>query len=382
MSFHLPKFFVQGFSGKSRGRRLGPLILTCPFGIGERVRLAFLFLILPLFAQAARPISQVANSLFHRCVRFNDGGVKCWGSTERGYIGVNSGKEWVTDPTRLPDVDLPGPAVDLAVGMGHSCVLLRDSSIYCWGSNFFGQLGQSTSESESSLGKAYRVTSIPQDVVPVKLHLSVNRSCALTTTGSYWCWGADKGKQEFSDRVRSIGETSGPHCAILENGAVECLPFYYFSRQLWEGRQASKIQGGYGLCALLENQQVECTGNFAGAPNKTIEIDFGNLLPVKDFACSSSHCCAVFNPTRTMKCWGANSAGELGTSDFEDRRDPETFSERLSYVPLGRNERIKFLSVGYRNTCIVTEANQVRCWGYGIEGARPTMAEDSPLFSF
>lgn len=361
---------------------MSPLIPTWPFDNHEGVKLAFLFLILPLFAQAARPIAQVANGLFHRCVRFEDGGVKCWGSTERGYIGFRSGKEWVVDPTGIPDIDLPGPAVDIAIGMGHSCVLLSDSSLYCWGSNYFGQLGQSTLESESSSGRVFRVTSLPNDLVPASLHLSANRSCVLTTTGSYWCWGADKGMQAFSDRVRSIGETSGPHCAILENGSVECLPFQYFARQLWEGRRAKKVQGGYGLCALLENEQVECTGNFAGSPSKTIKIDFGNQLPVKDFACSSSHCCAVFNPTRTMKCWGSNSAGELGTSDFEDRRTPETFAERLSYVPLGRNERIKFLSVGYRNTCIVTEANQVRCWGFGIDGALPALAADSRLFSF
>lgn len=346
------------------------------------MKLVFLLLILPLFAEAARPISQVANGIFHRCVRFEDGGVKCWGSTERGYIGVASNKEWVVDPTALPDINLPGPAVDISIGTGHSCALLKDSSIYCWGSNYFGQLGQSTSESESSSGKVLRVTSLPQDVVPAKLHLSVNRSCVLTTSGDFWCWGADKGKQEFSDRVRSIGETSGPHCAVLENGSVECIPFQYFGRQLWEGRHVSKVQGGYGLCALLENSQVECTGTFAGSPNKVIEIDFGNQLPVKDFACSSSHCCAVFNPSRTLKCWGANSAGELGTSDFEDRRTPETFAERLSYVPLGRNERIKTLSVAYRNTCIVTETNQVRCWGFGIDGARPTQAQDSRPFSF
>jgi hypothetical protein len=83
------------------------------------------------------------------CARLGDGSVWCWGSNG---CGTTTLAEWRADPlppsacvnsfSREPHrIALPGPATAIGTGVYHACALINDGSVYCWGSNYHGQLG-------------------------------------------------------------------------------------------------------------------------------------------------------------------------------------------------------------------------------------------------
>ncbi|MEO7033128.1 MAG: hypothetical protein ABI335_04860 [Polyangiaceae bacterium] len=73
------------------------------------------------------------------CARRTNGEVLCWG--ENTYQAL--ARPQSTLFSRVPvNIDVP-PVTDLAVGLGHACVLTRDVNVMCWGSNFSGQINAS-----------------------------------------------------------------------------------------------------------------------------------------------------------------------------------------------------------------------------------------------
>lgn len=81
-------------------------------------------------------VAEISAGSFHTCARRTDGTVYCWGSNLAGQLGNAGGDS--PEP-----VALSGIANTVAIGAGaeHSCALLADGSGRCWGNNSFGQLG-------------------------------------------------------------------------------------------------------------------------------------------------------------------------------------------------------------------------------------------------
>jgi alpha-tubulin suppressor-like RCC1 family protein len=76
----------------------------------------------------------------HACVVLSNGHVACWGENENGQLGDGS----QTGSGSLAPVEADGivTAVEVVVGSGHSCALLTDGQLVCWGDNLAGQLGR------------------------------------------------------------------------------------------------------------------------------------------------------------------------------------------------------------------------------------------------
>jgi alpha-tubulin suppressor-like RCC1 family protein len=92
------------------------------------------------------PVNVVAGT-FGNCVRLDDGSIKCWGYKRRDASGDGGYKHRGDNPgemgTNLPTVDLgAGRTVEsVDAGWTHTCAVLDDKSLKCWGDNSFGQLG-------------------------------------------------------------------------------------------------------------------------------------------------------------------------------------------------------------------------------------------------
>ncbi|NJK32387.1 MAG: hypothetical protein HC927_08240 [Deltaproteobacteria bacterium] len=85
----------------------------------------------------------LATGQAHTCALLEGGSVRCWGDNQRGELGLAMHDRIGDDehPSEAPLVQLSGPAVDIAAGYQHTCALLENGGLQCWGSNEFGQLG-------------------------------------------------------------------------------------------------------------------------------------------------------------------------------------------------------------------------------------------------
>lgn len=77
---------------------------------------------------------------FRTCAIATDGTARCWGANTFGSAGVGSSADYITSPTSVQG--LPTTARRIAVGYNHTCALLTDGTVWCWGDNMSGQLGQ------------------------------------------------------------------------------------------------------------------------------------------------------------------------------------------------------------------------------------------------
>ncbi|RYZ02140.1 MAG: hypothetical protein EOO73_32995 [Myxococcales bacterium] len=101
-----------------------------------------------VIANLGKDIVQIAAGHFHTCVLLEDSTVQCWGRNAQGQLGADP----VKTPTSIVPVSvsgLPGPVLQLTAGYGHTCALLESEDIYCWGDDYYGQLGDGKLEVES-----------------------------------------------------------------------------------------------------------------------------------------------------------------------------------------------------------------------------------------
>ena len=119
----------------------------------------------------------------HTCGKTRGGATYCWGTGLHGELG-NGG----TDNSSIPvSVVMPSGVDSLTptAGGNHTCGLTYLGAAYCWGSDFYGQVGHGTTTDYST-----PVTVLaPSGVTFASLVLGIYQSCGLTPTGAAYCWG-------------------------------------------------------------------------------------------------------------------------------------------------------------------------------------------------
>jgi alpha-tubulin suppressor-like RCC1 family protein/ribosomal protein L24E len=122
----------------------------------------------------------------HVCVITSTDTVKCWGLNADGQLGNNS-----VVSSKVP-IDVPGltNVTALALGGLHSCALTASGAMSCWGDNSAGQLG------DGSNTDRYTPVTVSGFGSGVKSMAANNReTCAIKTDSSLWCWGLNTSGQ-------------------------------------------------------------------------------------------------------------------------------------------------------------------------------------------
>ncbi|HEC08529.1 MAG TPA: hypothetical protein ENI86_03050, partial [Acidimicrobiales bacterium] len=318
------------------------------------------------------------------CVVTETGAVKCWGSNSSGQLGQGDNTDRGDNPgemgANLPAVDLGAgrTATAITAGTNHTCALLDNDTVKCWGNNVLGQLGQGDANSRGGdpgeMGDNLPTINLSRGGTATAISTSGVHTCALLHNGTVKCWGYNLNGGLGQGHTDDIGDNPGE----MGNN----LP----PIDLGAGRTATAITAGDShTCALLDNSTVKCWGdNSYGQLGQGTTDDIGdnpgemgdNLPPVDlgagrtatAITAGSFHTCALLD-NNTVKCWGYGSFGGLGYGDSVKRGDdPGEMGDNLPAVDLGAGRTATAITAGSVHTCALLDNSTVKCWGDNSTG--------------
>ncbi len=302
----------------------------------------------------------------HSCALLDTGQVRCWGNNANGQLGYGHTNVLGDEPFEMPtaDVQLGQAARYVAVGQvytasSHTCAVLADGAVRCWGQNNVGQLGLGH---KNSVGDDELPTkNVPLDEPALAVAAGGHHSCALLESGAVRCWGS--GSQLGIGASEGVGDNAG-------EVPTENVPL---------GAPAIQIAAGTGhTCALLESGVVRCWGSYSqgelGIPDAdaiapemlpTIDVDLG--LPARYIAAGQEVSCAVVGESGGpgfVRCWGDGLFGKLGRGDDNDIGRDEADMPPLG-VALGNAFDATHVVISAYHGCALSVSGSVKCWGYG-----------------
>jgi alpha-tubulin suppressor-like RCC1 family protein len=208
---------------------------------------------------AITTVVAIAAGAHHTCVALMSGAVWCWGANDAGQLG-STPPTGSNMPVEVVRAGLALDAVGVTAGATHSCALLRDHSMVCWGSNTDGELGNG----------ATATTSPPVAVSVLGPHVTsaaggLHFGCAVDDGAHVSCWGRDDVGQAGGttpmvavptaisiDLVAAVSTGATRACARRSDGQLFC----------WgDGSAPAKISDGIGAFAVGPADQCSARGN-------------------------------------------------------------------------------------------------------------------------
>jgi alpha-tubulin suppressor-like RCC1 family protein len=280
-------------------------------------------------------VKEVSSAIYHTCSLINDGIVKCWGSTALGQLGYG-----ITENTNNPTTisGLTG-ATQVSAGGAHTCSLIFGGTVKCWGYIIY---------SEQPGQRANLISHIPTTVSGLTGATQVSaggaHTCSLISGGTVKCWGNNyqgqlgDGTKAYKTTpvtvsgltgVTQVSTGSGHSCALISGGTVKCWG-YNSQGQLGDGTTV----------------------------NKPTPVTVSGLTGATQVSTGSGHSCALISGG-TVKCWGGNRYGQLGDGTTSNKSTPVTVSGLTGATQV---------SAGDDFACAVITGGTVKCWGNNENG--------------
>ena len=281
----------------------------------------------------------------HSCAALASGTVWCWGANADGELGNGT----VSDAFRPVSVSGLAGVRSVTAGDYHACAVLNGGTVKCWGYNFHGELGVSRkgpaicSRRSGGAGQACSTTpvTVPGLTGVASLAAGAYQTCALLTAGTVKCWGYNAEGQLGNGTLKTSSQPVG----VSGLGGVRAI-----------------AAGGVSSCALLRAGTVKCWGN----GYKPTPVAINGLSGVVAIAAGYYYACAVL-AAGAVKCWGSNDFGQLGNGTFKSTARPTTVTGITDAMAI---------TGGEDHACALLRAGTVTCWGYdqwGQIGARPNV---------
>jgi alpha-tubulin suppressor-like RCC1 family protein len=317
-------------------------------------------------------VTSLAVGDYHACVTRTDGSAWCWGNASGGQVGDgttgDSTTHLRTTPVRVRrgSTFLTG-VTEVAVGSSQSCAVRSDASAWCWGNAAHGEVGDGTTGDPTFhlRTKAVRVRRGGEPLTGVK-HVAVGagHACALRTDGTVWCWGNDDEGQlgdgttgdptdhirttavrvrrgsGHLDKVVAIAAGYGHTCAIRKDGSAWC----------WGNGRAGELGDGV---AAAGHHRTKATH---------VKLGGGYLTGASGIAASGAHTCVRRTDSSTW-CWGYAEIGQLGDGTTGDPTD----HVRTKPVKVRRGSGfltgVTAVGTGVEHSCARRSDGSAWCWG-------------------
>jgi alpha-tubulin suppressor-like RCC1 family protein len=297
------------------------------------------------------------------CALLDDGTVKCWGSNDRGQLGINaadSGNHTSPTPVLASANGTPLSGIrDIAAGQFHACALKTDSSVACWGWGLFGRLADGNATDHNGL--------LPQAITPAGTlgdtivagggHTLL--SIGTTTAAQEVCWGVDGNGQCGITPTSSVTQASAPtslfdsidgtrprplaagsatSCAVANNGTLQC----------WGYNSNGELGRAGGGGTFTSARGPVCRNSVSSCPSLNDQLQSVTQATIGD-----EHACALAGGA--VVCWGNNTYGQLGNGTTS----PQNYAANgpaLSPAPT-------LVVAGGYHTCAILADRTVACWG-------------------
>ena len=254
----------------------------------------------------------------------------------------------------------PVLAQSVSAGGSHTCALMQNEMIRCWGQNTSGQLGSGSTSSSSTGTPPPDSSAAPPSGSSSSSNLSIRKvnlagvrqvvagsdyTCALTLNGLVYCWGLNSSGQ-IGDGTTTNRSSPTPVSGL--QGVVQIT-----------------VGAGHS-CALLSSGQVRCWGKNDKSQASSVTANTGNLttptvvpgITAKSISAGGNHTCAVLT-TGVSTCWGLGDSYQLG--------DNALHNSATSAVSVRNSVSDTRIEIGGKHSCSFSGAS-VNCWGKNTNG--------------
>jgi alpha-tubulin suppressor-like RCC1 family protein len=300
----------------------------------------------------------------------------CWGDEtfgERGdsLLGAVAVPGLVLGGVPLASVSAGGGQASPLYGGPHSCGVTAAGTAYCWGSNYFGELGGGTTAGPAYCGVAYRL-SVPCAVSPVAVEGGLSfaavsagyrHSCGLTAAGAAYCWGRNV-EGALGDGTSTDHDTPAPvaggvgFTAVSGGGDYSCGVTAAGGAYCWGLNANGQLGVGTSTGPETCNEDGRVIGVIGPVSCSTVPVAVLGGLSFATLSTGNHHSCGI-TAAGAAYCWGRNVDGALGDGTTTDRDAPTPVTGGLSFAAV---------SAGSDFSCGVTTAGAGYCWGLNNVG--------------
>lgn len=297
---------------------------------------------------------------YHTCMLTVSGSLYCWGNNEQGQLGDG------TTTTRYLPIKVPLSSVkSFALGKIHTCAI-TSAGTYCWGNNSVGQLGDGTTDTRTSPTKNSMVGA-------TQLAAGSQHTCAINGLGDTYCWGNNP-RGELGLGYHS-NEIPFPKLIPTKSSMVGAT-------QITAGSQhtcAINSTGAY-CWGVNDNAQLGKLGQECPNPNYNYvspSICKANYIPVQisnektggrltSIEAGSFFTCGI-NEKKETFCWGANDGGQLGDGVSVQNYGYGTLLPRKSNM----TDAIKLFTGSSSSHICAINLTGAYCWGNNLNEQIP-----------
>lgn len=302
-----------------------------------------------------------------------------------------------TQPTltqEYPEATAAVSIVSIGAWAGHTCVVLSDKTIACWGDNYPGEL---SGKDILEFPTPFRIKDVNNAAGGP---LSMDGTCYISEDSAVWCFGQDWDEDEYLGwklkrlpditNAVAIKSTYRGTCALLTDATIKCkggmLPespeFPDFQLGQYTPtpvripgiiNAADVAIGQSHTCVLLVDGTVKCwgygiavgpSGALAGVVPFPVEVD--GIKNARAITAGRDFACALISDG-TIKCWGDDGRAQLGDG-VDPHENDENFSATSTPQQVALITDAVTIDAGWFHACAIVKSGAVRCWGSNDAG--------------